>query len=110
MPSTQPLVSITMPCYRQLDRARRSVETILSQSFADFELTLADDGASDDYRDYAASIGDPRVRYRRNPARLGAMKNIFAAIAGGSGKYSLAFHEDDLLARDYLAAAVAILE
>ena len=35
------LVSITVPCYRQLDRARRCVEAIQAQSFADFDLTLA---------------------------------------------------------------------
>ena len=110
MDTRQPLLSITVPCYRQLERARLTVQTILSQSFRDFDLTLADDGASDEYREYAASLNDPRVHYRRNPVRLGAMKNIFAAIAAGRGKYSLAFHEDDLLGRDYLAGAVDILE
>jgi glycosyltransferase involved in cell wall biosynthesis len=106
----QPLVSITIPCYRQLEMARRCLDTIRAQSFLDFEVTLADDGESEEYRSYVASLGDVRVRYARNPVRLGAMKNMFQAIAAGRGKYSLAFHEDDLLGRDYLSAAVAILE
>jgi glycosyltransferase involved in cell wall biosynthesis len=106
----EPLVSITIPCYRQLEQARRCLESILAQSFTDFEVTLADDGGSEDYRQYVESIGDPRVRYRRNPARLGAMRNMFDAIGAGAGKYSLAFHEDDLLGRHYLSAAVGILE
>jgi glycosyltransferase involved in cell wall biosynthesis len=106
----RPRVSITVPCYHNLAQARRCVASILAQSFTDYELTLLDDGASDEYRDYAAAIGDARVRYRRNPERLGAMRNMFQAIAAGTGEYTLAFHEDDLLGRHFLAAAVAILD
>jgi glycosyltransferase involved in cell wall biosynthesis len=110
MESLSPLLSIAVPCYSQIDRARRCVQSLLDQSFQDFELTLVDDGASDEYRDYVSSLEDPRVTYHRNPVRLGAMKNIFQAIGRGTSKYSLAFHEDDLLGRHYLEAAVGILE
>ncbi len=106
----EPLVSITVPCYRQLEQARRCLDSILAQSFTDFEVTLLDDASSEEYRQYAESIGDPRVRYRPNAARLGPMGNMFQAIRAGAGKYSLAFHEDDLLGKHYLAAAVGILE
>lgn len=105
-----PLVSITMPCYRQLDLARLAIDSIRAQTFGDFELTLLDDGASDAYREYVDGLGDPRVIYRRNPERLGAMRNMFTAIQYGRGRYTLAFHEDDLLSRGYLAAAVDALE
>jgi glycosyltransferase involved in cell wall biosynthesis len=105
-----PLVSINMPCYRQLELARLSIESVLSQTLTDFELTLLDDGDSDEYRDYVKSLGDPRVRYHRNPVRLGAMQNMFAAITGGRGTYVLAFHEDDLLEPGFLAAAVQPME
>ena len=90
--------------------ARRAVESILAQSFGDFEVTLLDDGESDEYRAWVESLADPRVRYHRNPVRLGAMHNMFGAIKAGTGKYTLAFHEDDLLGRHYLEAAVDILE
>jgi len=110
MGSRVPLVSTNVPCYRQLAQARRCVDSILGQSFGDFELTLFDDGASDEYQEYVRELGDARVRYQRNPSRLGAMGNMFQAIAAGEGRYSLAFHEDDLLNRDFLASAVAILE
>lgn len=107
---TAPLVSINIPCYRQLAEARRCIDSVLAQTFRDFELTLFDDGASDEYRDYVEALGDARVRYHRNPERLGAMRNMFQAIGAGAGKYSLAFHEDDLLNRHFLASAVGILE
>ncbi len=110
MEQRTPLVSINIPCYHQLAKARRCIEAMLAQSFGDFEITLLDDGASDEYRSLVESIGDARVRYHHNPTRLGAMRNMFQAITAGRGKYSLAFHEDDLLGAHYLDIAVAILE
>ena len=107
---TAPLVSVNIPCYHQLDHVRRAVECLRAQTQADLEITLLDDGASDAYREYVASLGDPRVRYQRNPERLGAMRNMFQAIVAGRGRYTMAFHEDDLVGRHYLAAAVRILE
>jgi glycosyltransferase involved in cell wall biosynthesis len=108
--SPAPLISINIPCYQQLRYAQGVVAAILNQRVEDFELTLLDDGASDEYRDYALSLRDPRVRYHRNPARLGAMRNMFAAIKSGRGKYTLAFHEDDVLGTHYIESAIDILE
>jgi alpha-1,3-rhamnosyltransferase len=105
-----PVVSINIPCYHQIAAARRCIEAMLAQTFGDFEITLLDDGASDEYRSMAESLGEARVRYQRNPARLGAMRNMFQAITAGRGKYTLAFHEDDLIGPHFLATAIAILE
>ena len=105
-----PLVSINIPCYHNLEQARRCVDSVLGQTFGDFVLTLFDDGASDEYRDYVLALGDPRVQYHRNPSRLGSMRNMFQTIVAGSGTYTLAFHEDDLLGRHFLATAVGVLE
>jgi len=105
-----PLVSVNIPCYRQLDRLQRCLESVLAQTLQDFEVTLLDDGASDEYRDYAASLGDARIRYRRNEARLGAMGNMFAAITAGRAPYTIAFHEDDLLGAHYLETACRVLD
>jgi glycosyltransferase involved in cell wall biosynthesis len=105
-----PIVSVNVPCYRQLPLAKRAVASVLAQECAEFELTLFDDGAADDYREYVDSLDDRRVRYVRNPTRRGAMANMFHAIAAGDAPYSLAFHEDDLLAPGYLRAAVQWLD
>ena len=105
-----PLVSVNIPCYHQLDYARKAVASILGQSLSNLEVTLLDDGASDDYERYVTSLGDTRVRYHRNVQRLGAMQNMFSAVTSGRGTYTMAFHEDDLLSTSYIAAAVALLD
>jgi len=106
----QPLVTINIPSYHQLSYLRECVASILAQTFADFEINIIDDAAADDYREYVRSLEDPRVHHRPNARRLGAMPNMFHAIFAGEGKYTLAFHEDDLLAPGYLRAAATILE
>ena len=103
-------VSINLPCYRQLHHASRAIASLRAQTFSDLEITLLDDGASDEYAQFVASLGDPRVRYHRNPERLGAMRNMFSAITAGSGAFTMAFHEDDLLSTTYVAEAMAIFE
>jgi len=105
-----PVVSVNIPCYRQLPLAKRAVASVLAQDFSDFELTLIDDDAAEDYREFVEALGDDRVRYVRNPSRLGAMLNMFAAINTGRGRYSIAFHEDDLLEPGYLSAAARRLD
>jgi glycosyltransferase involved in cell wall biosynthesis len=104
------LVSISIPCYRQLHHARRAIASLRAQTCSHIEVTLLDDGASDEYAQYVASLGDPLVRYHRNPERLGAMRNMFSAITAGAGEFTMAFHEDDLLSTTYVASAVEILE
>ena len=105
-----PLVSINIPCYHQLASARRCIAAMRAQSLGDVEINLFDDGASDEYRALVAALGDPRVRYHRNPIRLGAMRNMFQSITAGRGRYTIAFHEDDLPGTYYLETAVSILE
>lgn len=105
-----PLVSVNVPCYRQLNLNRQALDSIRAQSHSNLEITLLDDGASDEYRSEVESLSDPRVCYRRNPERLGAMRNMLAAIPCGRGQYTMAFHEDDLLSTGYLEEAVNILE
>src|SRR5260221_11526772 len=92
-----PLASINIPCYHQLDLARRSLDAILAQSYAPLEVTLLDDGASDEYQRHIESLNDARVHYHRNTARLGAMRNMFSAIEAGGGGGAVEFSTDRLL-------------
>ncbi len=108
--SAAPLVSVNIPCYRQLPLARQALASVLAQSYPNLEITLLDDGASDEYRRHVESLADSRVTYRRNPERLGAMRNMFAAIDSGRGEYTMAFHEDDLMSAGYVEQAVGILD
>lgn len=104
------MISVNIPCYRQLHHAARAIASVRTQTYQDLDINLLDDGASDEYAQYVDSLHDPRVRYHRNPERLGAMRNMFSAVTAGTGEFTMAFHEDDLLSTTYLAAAAAFLD
>jgi glycosyltransferase involved in cell wall biosynthesis len=57
-----PAVSIVLPTYNRLPLLRKTIASVVEQTFGDWELIVADDGSTDDTRDYLEAIDDPRVR------------------------------------------------
>jgi glycosyltransferase involved in cell wall biosynthesis len=102
----EPTVTIVVPAYRRLDYLRQAVPSALNQTYPDFELIISDDGASDEIAAYAGSLGDARVRYRRNDRNLGIAMNNFAAFSEARGRYIASLHDDDLWEPGFLEALV----
>lgn len=61
-PVRQPAVSVVVPVYNKEHYLRRAVDSVLAQTYTDFELVLVDDGSTDRSLDVARSYADPRVR------------------------------------------------
>ena len=112
MNQNHPLVSIGMPVYngeRYLDNALNS---ILAQTFTDFELIISDNGSTDKTEEicrHYASL-DRRIRYFRNEENLGAGWNFDRVAELPSGKYFKWACHDDLCALEFLQQCVDILE
>ena len=100
--ASSPLVSILCPVYRpRLDDFTAAVESVLTQTYANWELLLVDDNSRS--KALSAAIAafcarDPRIRaiYLRKNGGISAATN--AAIAAAKGKYIALFDHDDLLA------------
>jgi glycosyltransferase involved in cell wall biosynthesis len=60
---TRPNVSIVLPTYNRAATLGRAVESVLTQSYSDFELIIVDDGSSDETKAVVAKYQDKRVRY-----------------------------------------------
>jgi glycosyltransferase involved in cell wall biosynthesis len=58
----KPLVSICMPTYNGSKHISEAIESILNQSFSNFELLIIDDGSSDDTVSIIKSFSDDRIR------------------------------------------------
>lgn len=67
-----PFVSVVIPTYNRLHSLPRAVESVLRQTFADFELIVVDDCSKDGTIAYLESIGDPRLRIVRHEVNGGA--------------------------------------
>lgn len=105
-----PAVSVCIPCYRGADHLRAAIESVLAQSFTDFELIVVDDKSPDNTVDLMRTFTDPRIRFLVNPENLGPEGNWNRCLELATGKYFKLLPQDDLLAPTCLAEQVEILE
>src|ERR1051326_243987 len=105
---SNPTVSVVMPVYNGENYLRSAIESVLSQTFQDFEIIVIDDGSKDSTPAIAQSYGD-RVRYvRQENAGVAAAVNHGIAVA--RGRYFAWLSHDDFYAPEKLAAQVRALE
>ncbi len=79
-----PRFSIILPTYNRRDVIMRAVDSVLAQSFGDFELVVIDDGSTDGTRDRLAGL-DPRIQViAQENAGVGAARNVGLAAARGA--------------------------
>jgi len=108
----RPTVSIGMPVYNGARYIRQSLDAMLAQEFADFELIVSDNASTDDTGQIvlACAEEDPRVRYYRNEENLGGIGNFNRVCEPACGKYFLWASCHDLWAPGFLARCVAEME
>ena len=97
-----PKVSFVVPCYKLAHLLGECVESILSQTFTDFEVLIMDDCSPDNTGEVAASFHDPRVRYIRNEPNLGHLRNYNKGIELSRGEYVRLISADDKLRVPYV--------
>ena len=109
-----PLISVAVPLYNTPPRfLRQLVRSVRRQTYANWELVLADasDADGDAVRRTAQHTGDPRVRYLRLAENGGIARNTNAALEAARGEYFALLDHDDVLAPNALyEAAKAIGE
>jgi glycosyltransferase involved in cell wall biosynthesis len=110
MTNALPFVSVFIPTYRGEATIGSAIESVLAQTFSDFELVVIDDGSPDSTRAIVAQYHDPRLRYVRNEHNLGPEGNWNRCLAEARGKYFKLLPHDDLLYPECLARQVAALE
>jgi glycosyltransferase involved in cell wall biosynthesis len=115
MNSDQPLaptVSIGLPVFNGANYVADSIQSILSQTFTDLELVISDNASTDDTRAICErfAANDPRVRYHRSNANMGAAWNHNQVFRLSRGRYFRWSSHDDVYAPEYVARCVEILE
>ena len=90
----QPRVSVLMAVFNVAPFAAEAIQSVLHQSFTDFELIVADDGSTDGTPDIAAAFSDPRIRLLRLP-HGGAPAALNAGLAVARGEFLGILDGDD---------------
>lgn len=106
----EPLVTVTIPMYNNERFIRQTIESILDQTYTNFELLIYDDNSTDGSYEIAASFKDPRLRVFKNERNLGPEGNWNRSINEVRGKYVKLVCGDDVLYPDCLEKQVAVFE
>jgi len=100
--AAKPTVSFVVPCYKLGHLLAECIGSVLSQTYADWEVLIMDDCSPDNTAEVAKSFQDPRVKYVRNEENLGLVKNFNKGIDLSRGKYLWIISADDYLRRPYI--------
>ncbi len=112
-PHAVPRVTLGMPIYNSQDSIRTALDSLLAQTFTDFELVISDNASTDQTeaicREYAAR--DPRIRYVRQPQNRGSTFNFnFVLAQARASDFFMWTCDDNLWDRTCLEKFVAVFE
>src|SRR6185436_6923974 len=108
----EPRVSIGVPVYNGERYLAATLDSLLAQTFDNFEIIVSDNASSDRTAQLALEYAerDSRVRYTRNPRNLGAGANYRRAFQLSRGQYFRWSAADDISAPESLARCVEVLD
>jgi glycosyltransferase involved in cell wall biosynthesis len=104
-----PKVSVVIPAFNAMKYLPKTVESVLSQSFSDFEVIVVNDGSSDETEQWVSQIEDARIKLiSQTNQGLAAARNT--GIQNSEGEYIAFLDADDLWEATKLEKQVLILE
>ena len=105
-----PRVTVFVPVYNRAHVLRETLDSVLAQTFGDFELLVLDDGSTDGSPDVARAISDPRVRVEVHERNRGIPATRNHGLDLARGEYLAVVDSDDVSLPERLAVQVAWLD
>ncbi|WP_179131515.1 glycosyltransferase family 2 protein [Candidatus Entotheonella palauensis] len=105
-----PEVSVCIPTYNAAQYLADAIDSVLAQTFEDFELVVSDNASTDHTPELCQAYHDPRFLYSRSPENTGQSGNWNRCLSLARGTYVILLHADDLLMPEYLQRAVQVLD
>jgi glycosyltransferase involved in cell wall biosynthesis len=107
---SNPLVSVVMPTYNGADFIHDAIQSILDQSYSNFELIVVDDGSTDNTSEIVNAFTDKRITYIKKPKNSGIADSLNLGISKARGSYFARMDDDDVSREDRLQKQVEFLE
>jgi len=107
-----PRVSVGIPVYNGEKYLSEAIDSVLSQTYSDFEIVIADNASTDATPDICKSFADKddRIRYVRNAENLGASPNYRRVFELARGEYFCWMPADEAMLSQYLEKLSAVLD
>ncbi len=109
---TPPTITVGMPVFNGERYLRQAIESVLGQTYKDFELIIRDNASSDGTETICRELAsrDGHIRYLRNSTNEGAGPNFNRLVPLAQGRYFMWMAHDDQLAPTFLARCLETLE
>ncbi len=108
--SSDPKVTVLMCAYNEASYITEAIESILRQSFTDFEFIIIDDASTDQTVETIRTMPDRRIRLVENDTNLGLTQSLNKGLLLAKGTYIARMDADDIALPHRLAAQVAYME
>jgi glycosyltransferase involved in cell wall biosynthesis len=105
-----PVVSVVIPVYNGEKFVRNAMDSILSQTFSDFELIVINDGSTDSSAEVVASYRDPRIVFLENKTNTGLPRVRNQGLDASRGRYIAWLDCDDISLPERLEKQVKFLD
>jgi glycosyltransferase involved in cell wall biosynthesis len=105
-----PTVSVVIPTHNRDRFLKAAIQSVLNQTFQDFELIVVDDASTDRTVEVVQSFADPRITYIRHETNKGGAAARNNGIRNASGKYIAFLDDDDEWMKDKLRLQVHLID
>ena len=105
-----PTVSVVIPTYNREQLIGRSIKSVLSQTYQDFEIIIVDDGSTDNTEEVVSSFNDERIRCVRHGTNKGEAAARNTGIKVARGEYIASQDSDDEWLPGKLAKQIELFE
>lgn len=109
-PAGSPFFTIVIATCRRPDLLVLALNSVLAQSFQDFEIVVVDDASPDHTPDVIAQYTDPRITYLRQPTNMGNSHALNRGIQQARGRWVAILDDDDRYPPEFLATVHAALQ
>jgi glycosyltransferase involved in cell wall biosynthesis len=110
MMSEDPKVTVLMPVYNGEKYLRNAIDSILSQTFKEFEFLIINDGSTDRSAEIVASYNDPRIYVVHNDENLGLSATLNKGLELARGKYIARMDCDDISLPERLSKQITFMD
>lgn len=109
-PLRQPRVTVLMAVYNGAAYLRQAIDSIVAQTFHDFEFLIINDGSTDDSRAILESYDDPRIRILDNHENIGLTRSLNRGLAAARGELIARQDADDVSHPNRIEKQVAFMD
>lgn len=103
-----PKITVAIPTFNRCDLIKDAINSVLKQSYSDFELIVVDNASTDKTKEVVGKFKDSRIKYFRNKKNIGMMDNWNKCIELSKGEYLTILGDDDKLLPNFLEKSLKV--